>query len=656
MYNRSLIREQPKQENNKKKDGETMSKNILNEKNKKQLMTKPVLYTTTLLLIALCFVPLAHSCKPIPGIQLIKSGPTYGYAEGDITYSYGVSNTENMPLSDVTVMDDSCGPVNYFSGDKNQNKKLDNSETWIFTCTYTPSFTFPDPLINTATAYGTWGDQTAQDTDEYTLYPFILRKNVLLYWEGENIDYIDPDTPFTVQMSKGEQILDIFIISESTPMNLWLSQGTYHFTEIDIPDGYLPAYDTITITTSETYPDFSQLNIITFDLSVQKTGPETCYLNNQITYHYTVRNMGPASVIPVLLDDLCGTPVYTSGDCDSDGFIDPSETWTYEADFSVNTEPGSIITNTVNVTDAEGANRALEQWWLGGDVNLSNNAANWSVTVLSEPEEPQDTNESEEPTDSNESEEPENPDEPEETQENESEEQEPPIEITTTTIHSHTYHYGNIPPVANASGPYYALNDEEIQFDGSGSYDPDGIIIHYGWSFGDGETATGEKVTHTYAGAGLYQVTLTVVDNLGVSDTDVTNASIVILNRPPAIPLIAGPMNGTTNTEYSYVFGSSDADNDDITYTINWGDGSTFTTEFLPNGQYFSLIHRWDSKGEYTITVTASDGEFVTSSELVVTIHETLIADNIAIIALAFLALIALLGAMLYSKKKKNSQ
>jgi uncharacterized repeat protein (TIGR01451 family) len=642
-----------------------MSKKIFNNGNKKHLAAKPVLSAITFLLIALCFVPMAHACKPIPGIQIIKTGPTYAYAGEDITYTYRVSNTENMPLSHVTVIDDSCEPVSYVSGDENKNEKLDQSETWIFTCTYTPSFTFPDPLTNTATASGTWGDQTAQDTDDYTLYPYILRKNVLLYWEGENIDYTDSDTQFTIRMSQEQETLDTFSISESTPKNLWLSQGTYHFTEVDVPQGYLSAYETITFTTGETYPDFSALNIITFDLNVQKTGPETCYPNDQITYLYTVRNMGPASVIPILLDDLCGTPIYTGGDSDSDGLIDPSETWTYEATYTVNTEPGSIIMNTVTVTDAEGANRALEQWWLGGDVNLSDNTANWSVTVISQPDEPeeenetqepQDTNESEEPTDSNESEEPEIPDEPEEPQENESEEQEPPIEITTTTTHSHTYHYGNIAPIANASGPYNSNYNEEIIFNGSHSYDPDGIIIHYGWSFGDGDSATGEKVTHTYVGSGIYQVTLTVVDNLGVSDTDVTNASIVIPNRAPETPLIAGPVNGTTNTEYSYVFGSSDADNDEITYTISWGDGSTYTTEFLPNGQYFALIHRWDSKGEYTITVTASDGKFATSSELVVTIHETLIADNIAIIFLGLLALIALIAILLYSKTKKKNK
>jgi hypothetical protein len=639
-----------------------MTKNTLSHRNRNKLITKPILYTTTIILLSICFFPLASSCKPQPGIEIIKTGPIYGYAGEEITYTYYVSNIENMPLSNVIVTDDSCGPVWYVSGDTNKNSKLDSSETWTFSCSYTPGFTFPDPLTNTATASGSWGDQTAQDTDSYTLYPFILRKDVLLYWEGENIDYTDADTQFTMRMSKGEETLDTFSISESTPKNLWLSQGTYYFTEINIPEGYLPAYETITCTIGETYPDFSQLNIITFDLSVQKTGPETCSPNEPITYHFTVSNNGLASVTPLLIDDH-SEPIYTGGDSDADGLIDPSETWTYEATYTVNAEPGSIITNTVNVIDAEGANRAFDQSWLGGDVNLSNNVANWSVTILSEPdepEEPQDTNESQEPQDTNESGEPQDSNESEEPQEsNESQEPEPPeepLQPTTTTTHSHSYHYGNIAPVANTNGPYYGVVDQDIEFNASNSYDPDGFIIHYGWSFGDGETGEGETLTHHYAHAGLYQVTLQVIDNLGVLDIALTNASIIILNRPPASPLIAGPTNGSTNTDYSYVFGSTDADNDEITYIINWGDGTTFETGFLPNGQYFSMTHRWDGAGDYTITVTASDGQSISSFEKVVTIHEMLIADNIAIIALAILALIMLLAGLIFSKKKKNNK
>jgi hypothetical protein len=605
-----------------------MQKNVLKERNTKRLITTKAPYAIAFFLIALSFVPLTHACIPPPGIHLNKTGPIYAYVGDNITYTYQVSNTENQPLSNVTVTDDSCGPVSYVSGDDNHNDKLDHNEIWTFSCTTTPVFSFPDPLINTATATGVWQEQTASDTANYTLYPFILRKAVLLYWEGETIDYADPNTCFTIQMIKGEQPLDTFSISESAPMYLWLSPGTYHFTELAIPDGYLPAYDSITITTGETYPDFSALNIITFDLSVEKTGPETCSPNDQITYTYTVHNTGPASVTPLLNDDLCGTPVYTGGDINENGRIDPSETWTYEAVYTVHAEPGCIITNTVDVTDAEGANRKATVWWLGGDVNQSNNIANWSVSVVSQPEEP---------------EEPENPEEPQE-----------PEQPIKTASHGPSNHYGDIAPIANANGPYNALSNEELTFNGSSSYDPDGFIIAYHWTFGDGYIATGKTVTHSYTHGGVYPVTLTVIDNFGVSNTNTTTASIIVPNRPPANPLISGPANLTVNTDYTYLIGSTDEDHDDLTYLIDWGDGTTTHAGSYPSGLYFFLVHRWMSPGNYTIIVTASDGQAIASAQKQISIQQTSLASNIALIALAILALLFVLAALLASKQKKN--
>jgi hypothetical protein len=59
-----------------------------------------------------------------------------------------------------------------------------------------------------------------------------------------------------------------------------------------------------------------------------------------------------------------------------------------------------------------------------------------------------------------------------------------------------------------------------VQFNGSASYDPDGIIVSWMWDFGDGTTGYGEIVEHRYSQQGTYVVTLTVTDNHGCINTD----------------------------------------------------------------------------------------------------------------------------------------
>ena len=55
------------------------------------------------------------------------------------------------------------------------------------------------------------------------------------------------------------------------------------------------------------------------------------------------------------------------------------------------------------------------------------------------------------------------------------------------------------------------------EFDASGSYDEDGYIVEWLWSFGDGATSSGEVVQHTYELAKSYTVRLTVIDDNGKS-------------------------------------------------------------------------------------------------------------------------------------------
>ncbi len=60
-----------------------------------------------------------------------------------------------------------------------------------------------------------------------------------------------------------------------------------------------------------------------------------------------------------------------------------------------------------------------------------------------------------------------------------------------------------------------------VHFNGSTSTASSGAdnIVRYAWSFGDGSTASGKTVSHTFTVIGEYSVTLTVTDSSGASNT-----------------------------------------------------------------------------------------------------------------------------------------
>ncbi|WP_100501652.1 PKD domain-containing protein [Geodermatophilus chilensis] len=69
-------------------------------------------------------------------------------------------------------------------------------------------------------------------------------------------------------------------------------------------------------------------------------------------------------------------------------------------------------------------------------------------------------------------------------------------------------------------------------FSGAGSHDADGDLAAYRWDLGDGSTAEGADIEHSYAAPGSYTVTLTVVDGTGNEAT--ATAEVVV----PATPTV----------------------------------------------------------------------------------------------------------------------
>jgi PKD repeat protein len=108
-------------------------------------------------------------------------------------------------------------------------------------------------------------------------------------------------------------------------------------------------------------------------------------------------------------------------------------------------------------------------------------------------------------------------------------------QLTAAQVQAHWTRTGlapappNQPPTAAFAPSCTALT---CSFDGSGSTDPDGSVIGYAWSFGDGDTGTGVLPSHTYPFAGDYTVTLTVTDDGGAT----ASTTMVLSPRPAPNP------------------------------------------------------------------------------------------------------------------------
>jgi serine protease len=90
------------------------------------------------------------------------------------------------------------------------------------------------------------------------------------------------------------------------------------------------------------------------------------------------------------------------------------------------------------------------------------------------------------------------------------------------------------PNVLPSAAFNYNCSYLSCEFSGSPSSDSDGAIVSYNWQFGDGSSANGENVSHTFSASGSFTVTLTVTDNQAGEGS--TNQTISV-TAPPAAPI-----------------------------------------------------------------------------------------------------------------------
>jgi len=153
-------------------------------------------------------------------------------------------------------------------------------------------------------------------------------------------------------------------------------------------------------------------------------------------------------------------------------------------------------------------------------------------------------------------------------------------------------------PVADAGGPYAALINTQVQFDGSGSSDADGSIISYEWNFGDGASGTGETISHKYNSVGHYQVILKVKDDAGMTDSDTTDAAITLIL--PKANFYATPTMGYPDLTVRFV---DNSEGNPTAWLWDFGDGES-STEQNP-----THLYRKSGKYDVTLTITTPAGE-----------------------------------------------
>ena len=296
-----------------------------------------------------------------PGITLEKTGsidmtivapPVWVDAGDQITYTFTVTNTGNVTLTDVTITD----PLITVTGSSLASLAPGASDATTFTGTYTLTQADIDAgtFTNTAEAEGTYNNIQYTDTDD-DIQTFTPSPSIELIKTGTYVD-----TNIDGIYSAGDQISYEFSITNTgnvTLVNITISDpvitinggpltpldpgetnnteytGLYTLSQADIDAGTFTNLATVSGRfRNEEYTD-SDDDTQTFTqsplLSVEKvvdvdeiSAPAT------LTYTITVTNTGNVSLTNVTVaDDLAGTATLTSGDADSDGVLDVGEAW-----------------------------------------------------------------------------------------------------------------------------------------------------------------------------------------------------------------------------------------------------------------------------------------------------------------------------------------
>ena len=176
----------------------------------------------------------------------------------------------------------------------------------------------------------------------------------------------------------------------------------------------------------------------------------------------------------------------------------------------------------------------------------------------------------------------------------------------TVTINVET---GNLPPLAAVSADVTSGQAPlVVNFSSVGSSDDEGITEYF-WDFDDGSTSAEANPTHTFTGVGTYNVTLTVRDMEGLSDTELITITVVPENQAPTSVLSASIIAGEAPLQVQFTGSNSTDDKGIVEYFWDFDDGFTSTEQ--------NPIHTFTFAGTFQVVLRVEDEEGLSDSNIV---------------------------------------
>jgi PKD repeat protein len=128
-------------------------------------------------------------------------------------------------------------------------------------------------------------------------------------------------------------------------------------------------------------------------------------------------------------------------------------------------------------------------------------------------------------------------------------------------------------------------------------------LTGFSWTFGDGQTGSGQTLSHSYGSAGTYNVTLTVTNDRGLT-ASATKQVTVGVGAGPTAAFVFSPTPVLVNVQTFFDASASTpgAGHTIASYTWNWGDGAPIETRGASTNS-----HSFATAGSYVVVLTVAD-------------------------------------------------